>query len=156
MDASRVHIDRSPAWCPYCKGAFEAPATLVACAACGARHHAECHGEHGKCATCGATERLVPEGKVLQGPTPRAVVRGPTRLERAPLRFLGGVLVVAAFVSTVLFIKAQSEDPRHGLFVMCLAFVALMFGLGMYLLRHPGGPSGKEAGPGKDEQARDS
>jgi hypothetical protein len=50
----------SPTHCPWCKGAIENVKEVVACAACGARHHGACHQENGRCATCGSTDVLVP------------------------------------------------------------------------------------------------
>ncbi|MBI3724014.1 DUF1704 domain-containing protein [bacterium] len=59
-----VHVDGSPTRCPYCKDSFEDPAKVVACAACGARHHGACHSEHGRCASCGERDLLVPRAAV--------------------------------------------------------------------------------------------
>jgi hypothetical protein len=62
MEGSRqdVHIQGSPVHCPYCKDGLEDLAKVVACAACGARHHNSCHSEHGRCASCGEPQVLVP------------------------------------------------------------------------------------------------
>jgi hypothetical protein len=56
-----VRVEGSPVHCPYCKGELADLKEIVACAACGARHHESCHESHGRCATCGATEKLVPQ-----------------------------------------------------------------------------------------------
>lgn len=41
--------------CPFCHGTLEASAERWTCPACGAAHHAECHGEAGRrCASCRA------------------------------------------------------------------------------------------------------
>jgi hypothetical protein len=53
----------SPTRCPWCKGEIEGVKEVVACAACGARHHGACHTENGRCATCGATDVLVPRAQ---------------------------------------------------------------------------------------------
>jgi len=49
--------------CPYCRDLVTDPKEVVACAACGARHHEPCRNEHGACAACGATDVLVPRTK---------------------------------------------------------------------------------------------
>jgi hypothetical protein len=59
-DAERVHVPGSPTRCPFCKGEIEDLKQVVACAACGARHHGACHQENGRCATCGSEDVLVP------------------------------------------------------------------------------------------------
>ncbi len=48
-----------PGRCPYCRDAIAGTSGVVACAACGARHHAACWGELAACATCRSTEALV-------------------------------------------------------------------------------------------------
>lgn len=45
--------------CPYCHASIDSGEALAVCAACGAHHHAGCREEHGRCATCGALEKLV-------------------------------------------------------------------------------------------------
>lgn len=57
--SSEIRVRLSPVRCPYCKGPIEKHPEVVACAACGARHHEDCRAEHGRCAVCGATELLV-------------------------------------------------------------------------------------------------
>ncbi len=58
-----MHVPASPTRCPWCKGEIENVKEVVACAACGARHHGACHQENGRCATCGATDVLVPRAQ---------------------------------------------------------------------------------------------
>jgi len=73
-----VHVERSPSHCPYCKAELVDLAGIVACAACGARHHRECHSEnHARCATCGSAAVLAPVLATLQvrPPVPRAAVQ---------------------------------------------------------------------------------
>jgi hypothetical protein len=53
-----VRATRSPARCPYCRDDLVDTKALVACAACGARHHDVCHEQHGACAGCGSAEAL--------------------------------------------------------------------------------------------------
>jgi hypothetical protein len=55
-----VRVERSPIRCPYCKDELAGVEGVVACAACGARHHDACHSENGRCATCGEPAALVP------------------------------------------------------------------------------------------------
>lgn len=54
---------RGPGRCPFCRDVISDKTELVACAACGARHHEGCHREHGACASCGSSEVLVPQSK---------------------------------------------------------------------------------------------
>jgi len=67
--AGEVRVDGSPTRCPYCKDQLADVKAIVACAACGARHHAACHAENRRCATCGATDVLVPSGAGAPAPT---------------------------------------------------------------------------------------
>lgn len=60
MEGLAVTSERAPTRCPYCKDALDPSKELVACAPCGARHHASCHAAHGRCASCGSAEVLVP------------------------------------------------------------------------------------------------
>ena len=48
-----------PGRCPYCRDAIAGTSGVVACAACGARHHAACWDELAACATCRSPEALV-------------------------------------------------------------------------------------------------
>jgi hypothetical protein len=59
MSAPEIHVRNSPTHCPYCKSSIVELREVVACARCGARHHASCRAEHGKCAVCSALELLV-------------------------------------------------------------------------------------------------
>ena len=54
-----IHVRGSPSRCPYCKEGIGAVRDVVACALCGARHHAACREEHGRCAVCSSVELLV-------------------------------------------------------------------------------------------------
>lgn len=56
----RVQVARSVTRCPYCHDDLKVEKEVVACAPCGARHHRDCHAEHGRCASCGAVEALYP------------------------------------------------------------------------------------------------
>jgi hypothetical protein len=59
VSAPEIRVHHSPSHCPYCKGPLGDPHGIVACAACGARHHRECREEHGRCAACSSREVLV-------------------------------------------------------------------------------------------------
>ncbi len=60
MEGLTIGTERAPTRCPYCRDGLDPSKELVACAPCGARHHAACHAAHGRCASCGATDVLVP------------------------------------------------------------------------------------------------
>src|SRR5205823_2206801 len=55
----------APSRCPFCHATFqlESQETCV-CATCLARHHATCWRENGSCASCRATDALVPRERV--------------------------------------------------------------------------------------------
>jgi hypothetical protein len=85
----RIRVDHAPSRCPYCHEDFVSLEDVVACAACGARHHAECHAQDRRCATCGSTDVLV---HVRQGAAAASAAR-----PRAPFfsqRLLGQILVL--------------------------------------------------------------
>jgi len=56
--AQGFRVQSSPVRCPYCHDGLAKD--LVACAGCGARHHAPCYEEQGACASCGSGEALYP------------------------------------------------------------------------------------------------
>ncbi len=58
-----MQAERSPTRCPFCRDELLDTKHLVACAACGARHHEGCHREHGACAACGSSEALYPRSQ---------------------------------------------------------------------------------------------
>lgn len=60
----------APGRCPFCREAFVGPGGVVACAACGARHHEPCWDELQRCATCSSRDVLVARG-ARQRPAPR-------------------------------------------------------------------------------------
>jgi hypothetical protein len=72
MDDLAVRADRSPTRCPFCRDDLLPGKELVACAACGARHHATCHRDHGRCASCGSAEALVPRARPRRREQPLA------------------------------------------------------------------------------------
>jgi hypothetical protein len=56
-----VRIDHSPVRCPYCHGdVLTDQEVWIACAACLARHHADCWSETKRCASCGHASSLAP------------------------------------------------------------------------------------------------
>ncbi len=68
MNAPEIRVKNSPVRCPYCKDLLEETRELVACAKCGARHHASCRAEHGRCAVCASAELLVYARESEPGP----------------------------------------------------------------------------------------
>ena len=118
MSAEReLRVERSPSHCPFCKDALDDLGKIVACAACGARHHSVCHAENGRCATCGSAATLVPTAARRRASEPLAgsVIR---------VREEGAI--------TVLTWPATHPPPRlllaGGLFLLSLG--ALACGLG--------------------------
>jgi hypothetical protein len=76
----RLHVDQAPSRCPFCHGPFDSLRDLVACAACGARHHVDCHAQNRKCATCGSSEVLVHPSRAQAQSVPEdAAPRGESR-----------------------------------------------------------------------------
>jgi hypothetical protein len=76
-----VSVERGPGHCPFCKDEVGPADDLVACGACAARHHAECHAEGGdRCSACGSTDALVRRGAGEREPRDRAPA-GPGRTE---------------------------------------------------------------------------
>lgn len=73
MSEPELRVQGAPGRCPFCRDELGSPPGLVACAGCGARHHAPCYREHGRCATCGGKDVLVPQVRALR-PIPRGVV----------------------------------------------------------------------------------
>jgi len=63
MSAPEIRVKNSPVRCPYCKDTLEEVREVVACAKCGARHHASCRAEHGRCAVCSSRELLIYSGE---------------------------------------------------------------------------------------------
>ncbi len=77
MDQEAIKVERSPARCPYCKDALEDLEKIVACSACGARHHLACHTENAaRCATCASTAVLAPRGAARAGGGPHVPPAG--------------------------------------------------------------------------------
>lgn len=103
MEKDAVRAERSPTRCPFCRDELDAKATddLVACAACGARHHAGCHRAHGRCATCDATDVLVPARRRRGDPPTGSRLRVDQDDEGAT-RFTWSVATTTDAVLTVL------------------------------------------------------
>ena len=80
--------------CPYChEDAGQDPTDVVACASCLARHHEGCWDEAAQCSSCGASERLVPDGL------------------RPPQSSVGLVMGVVGAVAGVALTAAGSQIP---------------------------------------------
>ncbi|HZU95427.1 MAG TPA: RING finger protein [Planctomycetota bacterium] len=116
MDSEGVRVPGSPVRCPFCKGGLEDLKEIVACAACGARHHAGCHRENGRCATCGATDLLVP-------------TRRPTREPPA-----GSAIKVEVRDGVLVYSWPHRDDTLACLGVLCILGVVTI-PLGIWLLR---------------------
>jgi hypothetical protein len=78
IERDAIRVDRSPSHCPFCKGELGDLRAIVACAPCGARHHADCRYDNGgRCATCGGAQWLEPSaGRVSSSPAPVAPFTG--------------------------------------------------------------------------------
>lgn len=116
-----VRVPGSPTRCPWCKDDLADVKEIVACAACGARHHAACHSENGRCATCGTADVLVPRVK--------AKSEARSRLEVPPQ---GSKIVVARNGDEVTY-----SWPAHDtLDVWGCALILTVIGapLGIYLI----------------------
>ncbi len=61
--SGKLEIRGAPGRCPFCHDLISDPKEVVACAACGARHHERCHAEHGACSACSSTEVLIPRSR---------------------------------------------------------------------------------------------
>ena len=78
-----LEVAASPRRCPYCHEEVSAREEALVCAECLSRHHAECWGEHGRCASCGAGRALVEAQGALPGaaaaepPSPNAAAPRP-------------------------------------------------------------------------------
>jgi len=66
-DAGGVVVRRSPWRCPYCHDAVAAEEEAAVCEACLSRHHADCWGELGRCASCGGARSLVAAPEAPRG-----------------------------------------------------------------------------------------
>ncbi len=110
-----VRIDQAPSRCPFCHGAFESVRDLVACAACGARHHAECYAQNKKCASCGSSDVLVPplRAAVAPGPEPTGATTtrdAPRSVLDAPALTPGELLLVFALALPLLLVGALVDS----------------------------------------------
>ena len=54
----RLSFERSPTRCPFCHDELREEELLAACRGCGARHHAGCWDEAGRCGACGGARAL--------------------------------------------------------------------------------------------------
>jgi hypothetical protein len=156
-----LHVDRSPTHCPYCKGEIEDLSKVVACAACGARHHQACHADHGRCATCGSAEALVPKAHArprrrsepLPGSSIKvredgaAVILSWPATRWSPVRFLligAALLALAAAAIALVGPPPMIVLPGMGGVVLCGLFLfarsqprTLEIGLGLDAIDFP-------------------
>ena len=61
MEQVQVQVGRGPRRCPWCRDEIAPGKEITGCAGCSAQHHADCWGEHGRCAACGGEQALVSE-----------------------------------------------------------------------------------------------
>lgn len=154
MDGVTVTSERAPTRCPYCKDALDPSKELVACAPCGARHHASCHAAHGRCASCGAADVLVPARRRPRREEPPAGSKlqverrdGQTVYTWDPRtrQDLVVVVLMAALVLTVpIAILVLLQRRRH-------ATVSLVLSPEHVEFTSPGGVSGKHVKARRDE-----
>lgn len=154
MDGVTVTSERAPTRCPYCKDALDPSKELVACAPCGARHHASCHAAHGRCASCGAADVLVPARRRPRREEPPAGSKlqverrdGQTVYTWDPRtrQDLVVVVLMAALVLTVpIAILVLLQRRRH-------ATVSLVLSPEHVEFTSPGGVSGKRVKARRDE-----
>lgn len=72
-----IEVARGPTHCPWCRDAIAPEDEIVACGSCGARHHEECHLEHGRCAACQSTDALVRRPAASAADRPTVAARPP-------------------------------------------------------------------------------
>jgi hypothetical protein len=139
-----VRVQGSPSRCPWCRDDLTELREVVACAGCGARHHDECHREHGRCASCGGTARLV-----FEGAPPAPVTRPPAPADQKLTHAAGVVFVALGAAVAALAIVGQLHDPQWGALIMLLGMSAVLGGVGVHLvrLRPPGAATAKEPAP---------
>jgi hypothetical protein len=78
-----VQVGQSPVRCPFChEGVLVSEEAWVACEGCLARHHADCWGEAGRCACCGAGGALTRRSAHRSEPRDWSAVLGAIAIER--------------------------------------------------------------------------
>jgi hypothetical protein len=128
-EQDRVRVGGSPVHCPFCKGELADTKAIVACAACGARHHESCHNENGRCASCGSTDKLVPAA-----PRP-APVSVPRQRREQPLA--GGKIQVAREGEDLVYSWERRTPADLALAIlMTIVTVGLFAPFAFYLLYH--------------------
>jgi hypothetical protein len=114
-----VHVVASRSRCPFCHGEISPDVPdWVVCKECLARHHLNCWGENGRCATCGRSQFLPADSarEGSSGAKPRS--RGKT------LRFTKLPLVPAILMTGALGILMGL------IFAAVFGLAGLVFGLG--------------------------
>jgi hypothetical protein len=125
-DRGPIEVKGAPGRCPFCHDALGDVSQVVACAACGARHHAPCYREHGACSSCAATTVLVPEGETVAAPV------GPRSLGELPP---GSWLSVTEQPGGEVEISwPLLSQPQFKACLLLGAALAPLFGFGLYLL----------------------
>lgn len=151
---AHVHFAHSPTRCPYCHDSVDLEGERwVACGDCLARHHDDCHRDHGRCASCDSTKKLISEGSAPAIETTLSAEQqaGILLLVQSLALLFGAffhmdgqvisglkwtssvVLVVTVFLSVLAFYKAREEKLQRALFRMGLTNV-ISLGIGVQLV----------------------
>ena len=123
-ERSKLQLKNSPSRCPYCHDSLTDPLDLIACAACGARHHKECYNEHSSCASCGAQDRLVPEPQSQYPSVEQCLAELPEGSINATQKADGTIALDWNLIP---------ENQRWKTFLLAVLTIPC-FGLGLYLL----------------------
>jgi hypothetical protein len=106
-----VRVELSPTRCPFCKDELAPGKPIVACAACGARHHDSCYADHGRCATCGSEDKLVPaaprkraRSEPLAGSKIRVVPDGSATVYEWRLGSPAEWVIIVIFAATIVLL----------------------------------------------------
>ncbi len=120
-----VHLDHSPIRCPYCHGDVATDQEKwIACAACLARHHADCWGEAKRCASCGHSSALAPSNARIPVARPVTAAR-----ENAygSTGWVGLKLAAAAGLGLLTFaMLSVHENKSAAYFIIPAAVVAFV------------------------------
>jgi len=104
--SSSLRLERPLVHCPFCKGALDVPREVVACARCGARHHAECFREILACACCAASDLLAHRDGLAR------LLDAPRRASLRQLNFVAVLIAVAVTAAITYASSVRSFDPE--------------------------------------------
>lgn len=102
-----IHIRGAPGRCPGCVEGFDDGAPVVACGACGAKHHASCWREASACVRCGG-DRPLHEREATPRPRPPAPVATPRSRRGRFVAGVGALLLVIAGVAARTWLGAAT------------------------------------------------